>query len=666
MKKLKKSFVAFLLCGCMLCGLAACNKDKPEEPKEITHIKYGTHWKNGLDPHVVDEATGKYVMDENQRQARLAAEEAILKEYGVVFDYIEYPSNTTEALLQSVLAGDPICDIAILWGGSEKVILQQNVCQQLDQYMDIFKGNPDYEWLVYDKMFGHNYLLTDVIRYIPRWPLCYNITMIEQVDSLKDEKGNTIYPNTLFDEGKWTWSTFKDYLEKVNAYYASDDNIDAYYTDYRAAMRAAVFANGGAIYDNGVVAANKENKEAVAYVKELCDAGLMVASHPAGNWDGCWDDCCNKLGEGKTVFAEMADWRMKDISGQLAERNESMGIVPWPRPDDVALDSEEYKQVITVGDSHCILKGVSPERTELALKAWALYEKVYNCEFAGADSIADIKKNSSQQALNFGLDIAHEKIGDSVLNSFLYIGSHLKQDFSDLLGVLGTWEKVVKDAYSGDTASYDVAIDAALPTFTDAMKKIETSLASDKFFDTVEPSVSKKQDYAIVPVGTKITDDIWMQFISATDNVDGELGMAQFEPEFNKDENNVEYTEDIFETPGFYNRAFKAYFHDKNNNKGYCTISVFVYNPDNTAEPTLIVAPAGVVVAKDTDVNAIKWNEIGAVEMATDADGIDLSEFVKADNSVLDTTTAGSYLVPLTVTDFVGNTATAEITVIVQ
>ena len=141
-------------------------------------IRYGTHWVQELDPNHVDEVSGEYTMNETQRQAGLAGLAAVKEQLNVEFEFIQYSANTTEELMTSVLAGNPVCDLALMWGGSEGVILAQNVLQQLDDYAYIFEDE-DTSWMFYDKLYGHNYMLTNVIRYKQRWPLIFNISMLE-------------------------------------------------------------------------------------------------------------------------------------------------------------------------------------------------------------------------------------------------------------------------------------------------------------------------------------------------------------------------------------------------------------------------------------------------------------------------------------------------------
>lgn len=722
MKKFKNSAIALLLMTCMLftagcggktepnvdptptqgatnenptgggsttnSGSETTNTDTPaktdptpaptEGPKEIVTIKYGTHWVDGLDPHIVDEATGEFKMAEDQRQARLAAEKAILETYGVVFEYVQYPGDTRESLLQSVYAGDPICDIAILWGGSESTVLAQNVIQPIDEFAYIFQNDPDYAWMLDDAMFGHYYLLNDVIRYMPRWPLAYNITLLEAVDTLKDANGNTIYPNQLFEEGKWTWSVFKDYLEKVNAYYANDDSIRAYFSDHRFAALNAAYSAGAAIYDNGIGANSDRMKKAVAFIKELYDAGLLTENFYDDKAipDPVWCQGPEALVYGTTVFTETNDWELGWASSEAATRGEAIGILPWPRPDDMAFDDENYKQVITIGDSHCILKGVSKERAELALKAWALYTKVYNCELAEVDTIAEVKSVfGAKKAAEYGLDIFNEKYGDLILSSFLYIGANLKQDPSDILGFRGTWDTLVNGAVPGLTASYDVQVEADMGKFDEVVQNMMAALSKEGVNDTAAPVVEKTDAYnaygaAVVPVGTKMTDDIWMTFMTAVDGVEGELGMASFVPEFNTPETDKKVERAMSEAdllvPGCYNRMFKAYFKDSSDNKGYFTASVIVYDPNNKVAPTVTLGTEPVAYAKDTDANTIQWVTDGFVASAVDANGVDVSKNIKADLSNLDMSTPGTYEVELTVADFAGNETKVTVKVTVQ
>ncbi len=700
MKKLTKAILAMLMMSCMLltaCGNGGSTTPTPTpdagseegtptptptesaKPKELVTIRYGTHWINGLDPHYTDEVTGEYVMAADQREARYAAEKAIEEELGVVFEYVQYSGNTTEVLLQSVMANDPVCDIAVIWGGAEDDVLAQNVLQNLADYAYIFEDE-EYSWMFLDEIYGGNYFLTDVVRFSQRWPLVYNVDLIEEA-GLEN-------PSVLFEKGEWTWTAFEEMLKALDAFYANDDSISAYLTDHRFAALSAVYAAGGAIYgSDGLSVATDATKKGVSYIKELIDAGLLTEKGVEMGSDGepDWTANCEVFRTGGTCFTDHADWLIGWSGSTRAEAGESIGIVPWPRPDDMDLDDENYRQVITLGDSVAVLKGVDAETTELALKAYALYTKVYYTTLAGVDSMSEYKEAYIEKsAAEYSLDVFHDEYGDAILNSFAYITSKMESgsDYADMLGFRGDFDTLVSNSlYAVDgTASYDVAIEANLNIFAETEAEMKALLASGKLNDTIAPSVSTLKEPVAVPAGTKMTDAIWGEYLQANDNIEGILGIENFAPEFNTSETDSKvksyygegkvFTEADLETPGYYYRMFKAYFYDSFGNKGYKTIDVYVYDPNNTDAPTLEAHTEPMFINLGTDVNTITW--IGetpynyAIKSAVDADGIDISGNVRADLSTLDSSTQGTYEVKITATDYVGNSTSITVEVIVE
>lgn len=722
MKKFKKTVIAALMTGCMLFSLAACgggnenpdpsgtqntpaptsagtqNTPAPtgsgtqettpaptsapsgndEKPEETVVIRYGTHWLQGLDPWYTDEVTGEFTMAADLREARYAAETAIKEKYNVVFEYVQYSGNTTEALLQSVMAGDPVCDLAVVWGGAEDDILSQNIVQDLGKYSYIFE-DPEYSWMFLDKIYGGNYYLTDVVRFNQRWPLVYNIDLIEEA--------GVENPSTLFVNGEWTWNKFKEVLTQLDAYYANDDTIEAYNTDYRFANLSAMYAAGGAIYGPEGLAVNSDaSKKAVAYIEELLDSGLMTVTgvEEGVDFEPDWTANCTGFKDGFSCFTDCADWLVGWAGTTAADRGESIGIVPWPRPDGVDVDAESYRQAITLGDSVCVLKGVDEKTTELALKAFALYTKVYYTTLGGVDTMAEYKTAYGEaQAVSYAIDIFHEKYGDDILECFTYITEQMPNgsDFADMLGFRDKFDKLLGQSIYGvdGVPSYSVAIEANLNIFSETEAEMLAILASEGIHDNVKPNVTVAENI-VVPVGTKMTDEVWAQYFTVTDNsVAGNLDMSTFAPEFNTSATDAKFkdyygenasvTEDSFQTPGYYYRAFKAYFSDASGNKGYATASVYVYDPTNTEKPTITLNPNELTryMMKNTDLTTYNW--VGAdrpILSVTDADGIDLTSRLRVDLSTLDATTPGEYTVNITVTDYANNVATETITIIVD
>ena len=636
--------------------------------KEPTVIRWGWHNMSNLDPYWVDEATGEYTMDEASRQAALAALEKVKEELNVEVEYVQYVQDVRSELITSVLANDPVCDIAGIWGGAESTILAQNILQELDEYAYLYEDD-EYSWMWYDKIYGHNYFLTWKQTFVQRWPLLYNITMIEQVDSLKNDKGETVYPHDLFFEGKWTWSTFKDYLAKIQAHYANvpapdscaHDTIQAYETDWRFAALSATYAAGGAIYGvNGLQIDSPQSIAAAQFIADLKNTGLMT--DPGTYSDGyipVWTKGGSDFQDGGTVFTDCPDWWITGSASAAADRGEAIGIVAYPRPDDMPFDDENYRQVMTAGDSIAILKGVSKEKTQLALEFFRLYWKTYYEVYGGVSNIVNYKNEAAaNQAAAYGFDIFNEKYGDNVLKSFQYVASKcVANDYADLIGVRGTWDVILGKGLYGieGMPAYDVAIAANKDQFTKVINDMETILASGEIHDNIAPSIVQEETVAL-PKGTDPTTVDWSIYFTAEDAVDGVLDTTTA---------SYDYSATDFSAVGVYNDGLKAVIKDAAGNEASRNVTVNIYDPDNKTAPTLEIKAEYRTIKLDEDTSEINWAG-DFVESAVDADGIDVKSNVTADLSDLDTTTPGEYDLPLTVKDFAGNETTVTIKVQVK
>lgn len=687
---MKKKVLALILSAVMAFSLAACGDDTPdtpdtsdtgsstptsEQPSDSTPesdtpsgepvvIRYGTHWVRELDPNFQDEVTGEYTMNETDRQAALAALQAVKDTYNVEFEFLQYPVDVQSDLMTSVLAGDPICDLALLWNGVEPTILSQNVLQDLTPYKDLFEGE-EASWMLSDSLFGGYYLMNNEFSFT-NFPLIVNMTMLEKVDALKDENGKTIYPTDLFQEGNWTWSAFKDYLQKVQAYYANVegpdgavyDYVQAYETDFRYAALAAAHANGGTVVEPD----SEETIEAVNFIDELMDADLLTN---CGLYDnGYVPEWCrggDDFRRGATVFTDAPGWNIAWYADGCAERNESIGIIPWPRPDDVSLDSDTYTQNTGGGNSVAVLKGVSPEKTELAIKSYILYWQTFYKAKGGVDSIAEYQAASAMSDLaNMGVDLYNENYGDALAECYSYILGHLSMNYANKMGIWESgnhdqWTEILGKSLMGveGMSSYDVAIKANKASMTNKLDEIANNLKSEGVHDNQAPNVTKEE--IILTAGTDAASVDWTQYFTAEDSVDGAIAVTT---------DNITIGEDLdLSTPGVYEKAVIVTVSDASGNEKKEEVKVTVYNPDNTEAPTVAAKEELPEIAVNTETSGINWGDY--LESAQDADGLDIKSSVTADLSELDTTTPGTYNVKLTVTDFAGNTAdiTVEVTV---
>ena len=220
-------------------------------------------------------------------------------------------------------------------------------------------------------------------------------------------------------------------------------------------------------------------------------------------------------------------------------------------------------------------------------------------------------------------------------------------------GIRVTWDEIVGQSLYGlnGMSAYDVAVKANMNLFTNVTSNMESILASNEVHDNQPPAVDGST--AVFAAGTDPSTIVWSEHFTAKDSVDGELDMT-------KAEYSVSDSVD-FATPGSYGDAVEAKISDAAGNTGSKKIKVIVYNPNNTTAPTVTAKAELPTVALDTDTTTINWKDY--IESAVDADNIDVKDTVAADLSELDTTTAGTYNVVLTVTDYAGNTGSVTVAV---
>lgn len=689
---MKKKALALILSAVMAVSMVACGEDSApssDDPgstaqtpapsgddggsQEVVNtepvvIRYGTHWVNELDPNHVDDVTGEYTMGEAQRQAALVALQAVKETYNVDIEFLQYPVDVLTDLMTSVLAGDPICDLALMWGGSEPTILKQNVLQDLTPYVEegLFEGS---EWNLQDPLFGGHYLLNNEFG-MTYFPMIVNLTLLEQVPGLKDDSGNTIYPMDLFEQGEWTWSRFQSYLETVQAYYANVEAPDggvyqyvqAYETDHRYAALAAIHANGGGIFNGGLTADAPEAIEAVQYISDLMDLGLLTDCDNNAYNDGYtpeWTRSGGDFGLGCTVFTDCPNWLIGWEASQCADRGENIGIIPFPRPDHMAADDPNYMQSNNGGNSVGILKGVSEEKTRLAIQSYILYWNTYYEALGGVDSVADYQAKAAVTDLaNYGVDVYNEVYGDSLIDCYTYILQHMNINWA---GKMGLWDKPAWETILGESlygingaASYDVAIKARIGELSARIDDIAAALQSGEIHDTYAPTLSSET--AVLAAGTDPASVDWTKYFTAEDTVDGTLAITA---------DNITVSDDLdLAAPGEYGGAVRLDISDSSGNSSNTSITVIVYNADNTTAPAVEAAGEPPVIALNTDSSGIDWTAYLA--SATDADGINVKSSVTANLSTLDTTTPGTYSVTLTVTDYAGNTAEVTVDVTVE
>ena len=662
MKKMIK-ILALAISTCMIFTGCSSGKSDPEgkgtgtDKKDgLTVIRIGSHAASAMDPDYKDPVTGEYSMQED-RELALAAEQKVKDELGVDIEWVQYPGDTTEVLLQSVIAGDPIADVVNLYTNSQGKILGQNVLQPLDNYLDSFTNEPPAP--IYGK---HYFIDVSGDKSHPLSPLFYNINYIEQVDALK-VNGKTVYPTDLYKEGKWTWSTFEDYLSKIETHFANsqaperpEKRIDAFRTNYTDTLIQAVHSAGGSVYGNeGLGIESQQTKDAVAFIKRLVDKKLLVSEISPNTSSPMYAAEAEPFEKGESVFVNLEDWRADSASQKLNERGESLGFVPFPRPDSMAFDDPNYRQVRTGGESWGILRGVPEEKIPLAIKTYEMY-------FSELERLQqEVNSDNEASKVKLKIDIYHDVIGEDMKQ--IYLDSIEKtevNEFSNMTNSYWPFMSIAGDSIYGidGSPSYETAIQSRKHEITDKIaeteKLLNTTEAKDNIAPVIKP-VDETKQYQF-QVGTDLSTINWSEDYTVSDNMDKEMEKSSIQFDMSAIDVNK---------AGLYKGGLIATAKDSMGNEGKLKIDVVIFDPNNKVAPTLTVKPEFRKIAVDEDTSAINWGN-DFVDVAQDASGIDIKNKVTADLSELDTTTAGTYKVVLKVADFAGNETTKEISVVVE
>ncbi len=704
-KRVLAAFVMSVMCIALMAGCT--NNEKKVEGAVVDTIYIGHHYIPEIDPTYIDPITGEPGMAPDKRIASLNALATVKEELGVDVKWKAWINGATRDCLQTVLAGDPFAHMAVLSGSAQATVLTQNVLQPLDPYLDVFE-HPDAEWIVMPEVFGHHYFMERDLIYVTDWPMVFNINLIEAIPELKDANGETIYPYDLYREGRWTWSEFESYLGKIQRYYSgkkglAGNEIVPFNTNYVYAIQMALHSNGAAIYDgNALNVDTPEAIEAAEHLDSLITKGLVSCTSAnfgtTANNGGTGIDGYFRNGE--SVFTHMARWRMGGASNVLAERGESMGIIFWPRPDDIPFTGEEYVEGASqyrickpACDAIGLLRGFGFEESKLAVQAYVLYTEELYKNMGRTETIAEYRETMApSEAIVFGIDIFHPEIGEDNLKVFEMIGSLKANEFSENMGIMGTYAVDIfgNSVYGvGGSPKYAAAVKAKKASLYNRIDTIGTSLKATDALDAVAPSVQQKDANVpfVFPKGTDPNTIDWAEYFTANDNVDGnydikmENGKLLLKPnpaieeaeegeeekvfDFEEGRMSVDHSLVNFNETGAYVDSLVVKVTDSYNNTIERKFAVYIFDESNTTAPTLVLKSEYAPLAKETDTGSVNWfNHF--CEKAEDVNGVDLRNFVTADVSELDVTEKGTYPVTIYVEDFVGNRSEQKIEVVIE
>jgi len=369
---------------------------------------------------------------------------------------------------------------------------------------------------------------------------------------------------------------------------------------------------------------------------------------------------------GHSVFCNLHPWIDGDMVKQFNQRNETMGIVPFPRPDNMAPGDPRYRQLNDARDCYGVPRGISREKAELAVKAFREYTVSYYKKMANSSRALDYLQSDESAratAIKMFIDITNEDYGDNLLAVWKYLGSNENIQVNEYVKNIGIWDLWSSDIL-GDSlyrvkgaSQYAVQVEAKMGQVNEIMNTIAMALNSSDFYDNIPPRFSDIEGIEMIfTVGTDSAGIDWGKYLSINDNVDGTIAVSKA---------SADLLAVNFNKPGRYNNAAVFSVRDSSGNEGTAVKTVTVYDGTNKTPPVLKIKAEYRTVKLNEKTDDINWKK-DFVESAADRDGLDIINSLFADLSEIDTTKPGKYNVTLTVKDYAGNEASADVSVTVE
>ena len=432
----------------------------------------------------------------------------------------------------------------------------------------------------------------------------------------------------------------------------------------------AIHSNGASAYgDSGLEIDSPRAKEAVAYIERLMARGLIYNPQINNRDDvGYWvRDTRDFLGC-RYVFSPLQHWTLPSIAPAWAERGDgyTMGVVPFPRPDNMRPDDPSYRQLNDVENNYAVLRGVSPEMTELAVKVYKEYTLSYYRKMADSDRALDYlqaDQAARTSALLNSLDITNEDYGEKILAAWKFLGNDVNIRRNEYFRVAGLFEGWVVDIlgsslfYLNGTPQYAVHVEASMQVINSGLNEIQAGLSRTGIVDNIPPRFTDVNGTSInFPVGTEPSEINWNVYLSISDNIDGIIDFSSAV---------VDLSGVNFTRPGRYENAVSFSVRDTAGNEATAERTVVIFDGANTKPPALIIKNNFRSVALNENASDISWRN-DFVESATDSNGLDIKDSIFADLSDLNTTEAGIYPVTVYAMDYAGNETSAKIAVRVR
>ena len=517
-------------------------------PATVVTIAVQDHLRGNIDPEFKDPITNEYPisgMDNFTRDAKRRAISVVEDKLNVKFEFISYPNNPVEDILQSVLANKPIADLVYLDGGSaSKNIVPQNVLKDLSN-IGVLK-DPENEWMTRklklddlvlgfgDEPMGLQFTFQ---------PLVYNASLVSVCPAAK-KMG---YPSELFKKGEWTWETFAKYLDELNACGASQ-GIKGYAGPMAVFAQLAGGSNGGYLvgksnkieildwiesdepvdgvesFGGYVTKLNSNWDQALQFINDLDQVRGDYLYQPAGSWTDTSSAEIDELFKtGQAYFASPSTSSLPVFTTELSKRGQSLGLVPFPIGPSVeakvkaagksltdydAIIDAGYNFLSEGGNALGVPRGVSDEKTEIAVTSYVeLIKQSYvelGYETNGKFDYDLLLEVEGRQYVRSIFDVNHDAIGEDQYEMFDFY-YEASQYYNPLKSLVGIWnvfyyvaqapqryetreDELRKKIWTGDGYNKPAqnAIDEAYAYIVSGQTPV----------DNVSPSISKVEEFA--------------------------------------------------------------------------------------------------------------------------------------------------------------------------
>lgn len=342
MKKFRK-ITAVTLCFAMVASLSACG-GRDESAATTTTVATTS---NTLDDDLINPVNMEEYVDEDAEELadpnltyfgyydmRIAGDikpavKLFEETYGGKIDYIECTwAEHTEKLQVLISSGDSP-DLVDKVDTTFPLLISKNVYEDLTDYIDLSQP----QWAGFEDLI-EQYSWNGKHCYYP-WFATALCDYVYYSNTRFEEFGITT-PRELYENGEWTWDTFRDTMIKFIE--ASPEGTVGVYGNITTDTICSTGTPLVSISDGKIINNMKtpEVERAMTFLEDLCRQGLTAKK------DGYWGNEVKPLAEGSACFLSYGQYQYEYlVKERYAEYD--FDFVPFPRDPD----AEDYNYMVS-------------------------------------------------------------------------------------------------------------------------------------------------------------------------------------------------------------------------------------------------------------------------------------------------------------------------------